>query len=180
MGAISRIETTIKRAGHIAEKKLRNQLKIVRPGNTKRMSTTHQLSRSLKSEFVETGGGRMTLVVTTPHKYAKILDDGYNALKVPYSPGTKAGESDYITGLAQWAAKKFYGGNLKKGLKAAFKIARTQKGIAASGNYDGAPAAPGWVKEIIKDIDKELVEYLTQNVMIAIQKDAHRILNRTI
>ena len=82
MGAISRIETTIKRAGHIAEKKIRNQLKIVRPGNSKRMSTTHQLSKSLKSEFVDAGGGRMTLVVTTPHRYGKILDDGFNALKV--------------------------------------------------------------------------------------------------
>ena len=94
MGAISRIETTIKRAGHIAEKKIRNQLKIVRPGNSKRMSTTHELSKSLKSEFVDAGGGRMTLVVTTPHKYAKILDDGFNPLKVPYTPGTNAGKND--------------------------------------------------------------------------------------
>ena len=180
MGAISRIETTIKRAGHIAEKKIRNQLKIVRPGNSKRMSSTHQLSKSLKSEFVDAGGGRMTLVVTTPHRYGKILDDGFNSLKVPYTPGTKAGESEYITGLAQWAARKFYGGDLKKGLKAAFRIAKTQKGIAGSGNYEGAPKAPGYIKEIKKDIDKETVEYLKKNVMIAIQKDAHRILNRTI
>ena len=181
MGAISRIEKTLQTAGNIAEKKLRNQLKIVRAGNEKRMSTTHQLSKSLKSEFVETGGGRMTLVVTTTHGYGKILDDGFNPLKVPFTPGTKAGDSAYIDGLARWAAKKFYGGNYKKGLKAAFRIARTQKGIVSEGgNYEGAPKAPGWVKEIIKDIDKELVEYMTQNVMIAIQKDAHRILHRTI
>ena len=180
MGAISRIETTIKRAGHIAEKKIRNQLKIVRPGNSKRMSTTHELSKSLKSEFVDAGGGRMTLVVTTPHKYAKILDDGFNPLKVPYTPGTKAGKNDYITGLAQWAQIKFKL-NKKQALQAAFKIARTQKGIVSEGgNYEGAPKAPGWVKEIIKDIDKELVEYLHNNIGIAIQKDAHRILNRTI
>ena len=171
MGAISRIERTIKNAGAIAEKKIRNQLKIVRPGNAKRMSTTHELSRSLKSEIAGGRDGRVTLVVTTPNKYGKILDDGVNPLKVPYSVGTKAGHSDYIEGLA---------GNLKKGLKTAFKIARTQKGIAESGSYEGSPKSPGYIKEIKKDIDKELVEYFTRNVMMAIQKDAHRILNRTI
>ncbi|QDP64955.1 MAG: hypothetical protein Unbinned1473contig1002_45 [Prokaryotic dsDNA virus sp.] len=180
MGAISRIERTIKNAGAIAEKKIRNQLKIVRPGNAKRMSTTHELSRSLKSEIAGGRDGRVTLVVTTPNKYGKILDDGVNPLKVPYSVGTKAGHSDYIEGLARWAAKKFHGGNLKKGLKTAFKIARTQKGIAESGSYEGSPKSPGYIKEIKKDIDKELVEYFTRNVMMAIQKDAHRILNRTI
>tara|TARA_B100001094_G_C18145323_1_gene780338 strand:+ start:912 stop:1454 length:543 start_codon:yes stop_codon:yes gene_type:complete len=180
MGAISRIETTLKKAGHVAEKKIRNQLKIIRPGNSKRMSTTHQLSQSLKSEFVGTGGGRMTLVVTSPHKYGKILDDGFNPLKVPYTPGTKAGKNEYITELAKWAAKKFHNGDIRQGLKTAFKIARTQKGIASTGIYEGAPKAPGWIKEIKNDIDKELVEYLHNNIGIAIAKDAHRILNRTI
>lgn len=178
MGAISRIESTIKKAGIKAEKRIRRQLNIVRVGNTRRMNTYGMLSKTIQNSFNDVNG-RTTIVVTSA-KYGRILDKGVDPLKVPYSVGTKAGESEYITGLALWAAKKFYRGDYKMGLKAAFRIAKTQKGIAEKSKYEGSPKAPGWIEEIIKDLDKELVEFLHNNIGIAIAKDAHRILNRTI
>jgi hypothetical protein len=184
MSRISNIAAVIKGAGDFAEKALRKQLSIVRAGSTKRMSTFLTLSKSLKSEVVDRGN-RITVVVTSPHKYAKtVLEDGGVKVDVPFSPGSGLGAenpSEYITGLALWAAQKFYGGNYQAGLKAAFRIARKQKGLTKTTYTNtGNPANPGWISEIKNDLDKNLVNYMRSNVMTAIKIDARSVLHRTI
>ena len=183
MARLSNILSVVKGAGKIAEKKIRKQLTIVRPGSERRMSTFLALSKSLKSQVVG-AGNRITLVVTSEHRYGAILDKGTPEHRIPYSPGSGVGAnpgSKYIKNLALWAAKKFYGGNYKLGLKAAFRIARKQKGITKQTYTNtGSPANPGWIESIKKDLDDSVSEYMRLNVMIAIQKDSHRILNRKI
>jgi hypothetical protein len=179
MSRLSNIETLVKGAGKIAEKKLRKQLNIIRTKgdspNRKRMTTSGDLSSSLKSEVVNSGGNRMTVVVTTEHKYGLFLDRGIS--DVPYSKGSGEGSkpgSAYIKGLASWAAKKFYGGDYKKGLKAAFRIAAKQK------KEMKAPMNLGWVQEIVRELDNELVEYMRSQIMMAITIDVHKALHKTI
>lgn len=179
MSRLSNIDSLVKGAGKIAEKKIRKQLNIIRTKggnpNTKRMTTSGDLSSSLKSEVTNAGSSRMTVVVTTEHKYGLFLDRGIN--DIPFSKGSGEGAkpgSAYIRGLAAWAAKKFYRGDYKQGLKAAFRIANTQK------KNMKAPMNLGWVQEIVRELDKELVEYMRSQVMMAINIDAHKALHKTI
>ena len=179
MSRLSSIDNLVKGAGKIAEKRIRKQLNIIRTKggdpSTKRMTTSGDLSKSLKSEVTNAGGNRITVVVTTEHKYGLFLDRGIN--DVPFSKGSGEGGkpgSAYIRGLAAWAAKKFYKGDYKKGLKAAFRIAATQK------QKNKAPMNLGWVQEIVRQLDNELVEYMRSQVMMAVNIDAHRALHRII
>ena len=68
--------------------------------------------------------------------YAKFVDTGVPASRIPFSPGSKAGKSLYIEGLRRFAEIKF-GLSGKEALSRAFAIAHTQKreGMPTSGSY---------------------------------------------
>jgi len=152
--------------------KLRRQLALSRKGNEP-MNTTNRLSNSLKAIGEP---GLLCDIEIEGEDYGAVLDKGIS--NIPFSwtyTGSGAGNSEYIKGLARWAAIKFYGGNYKKGLQAAFRIAKTQK-VDAS-----APSKPGWVKEIKNDLNKEVGQDLHNTVFATIELDINTsILNRTI
>ena len=170
MGSLSNILRLVRRAGEEAEKMAKKQLSVRRKGNRFPMNTYGLLSDSI--EFKLKAKGHLANLTLESFEEGLLLNDGI--IDVPYSKGSGAKTSQYIHGLAVWAAKKFYGGNYKQGLKAAFRIANTQK------KNMKAPMNLGWVQEIVRELDKELVEYMRSQVMMAINIDAHKALHKTI
>ena len=176
--AITNILRLIQRSGIIAEKTAKKQLKKFRSsegGKQSAMNSSGELSESIKFKLeVE---GMMAKLTLESLDYGKILDDGFT--KIPFTPPTskKAGSkkrSVYIHNLALWAARKFYGGNYKAGLKAAFAIAHKQK------KESKAPANPGWIKEIKDDLDAKLHAQMSLDTMAAVTMDVESILNKKI
>lgn len=170
MGRLSNILKLVQRSGQAAERIAKKRLTVRRKGNSP-MNTFGLLSDSITFHIKENNG--LANLTLESFEEGLILNDGYT--DVPFRG--KAGnytDSQYITQLAIWAAKKFYGGNYKKGLKAAFAIAKTQKA-----NNSGVKH-PGWMDEVKEKIDDKINEILTQDTILAIQADTMAKLNLTI
>lgn len=151
--------------------KIRQQLEIIRAGNTQPMNTTSRLSKSITAEEQD---GWISDVEIKAEDYGSFLDTGILGANVPFTAGSGAPPSSaYIQNLAVWAAQKFYGGNYQQGLKAAFAIAKTQK-------KNGAPANKGWIEEIKNELEDIINKQYDINVYKAIELDVNRILNITI
>tara|TARA_B110000285_G_scaffold224908_1_gene282388 strand:+ start:5534 stop:6067 length:534 start_codon:yes stop_codon:yes gene_type:complete len=177
MGSLSNILRLVRRAGEQAEKMAKKQLSIRRKGNRFPMNTYGLLSDSI--EFKLKTKGHLANLTLESFEEGLLLNDGI--IDVPYTKGSGAKTSQYIHGLAVWAAKKFYGGNYKQGLRAAFRIAKTQKtNLGANSSFAQAPANPGWMDEIRDKIDRELNEILTIDTMIAVNLDVMSALNKKI
>jgi hypothetical protein len=178
--AITNILRLVQRSGRTAERVAKKQLSKRRKnptgsGKNLPMNTFGILSDSISFKLkIE---GMMALLTLESADEGLLLDKGFT--DIPFTPpkSKKAGSkkrSFYIHSLAIWAARKFYGGNYKAGLKAAFAIAHKQKADGA------APANPGWIKEIKDDLDKELNVQMALDTMTAINLDIESILNRKI
>lgn len=170
MSRLTNIMRLVRNSGEAAERIAKKRLTIRRKGNLP-MNTFGLLSDSIKFQLeVVLGMANLSLV---SFEEGLKLNDGFD--DIPFrGKGAGSKDSQYIQQLAVWAAKKFYGGNYKKGLKAAFAIAIKQK------NERKAPKNPGWVDEIREDIDKEVNNILTRDTAQAITAQAMASLNMKI
>ena len=179
MAVMTNILRLVQRSGRIAKSIAKKQLSKSRSnptgGKSAPMNTTGSLSESI--DFKLKVQGMMALLTLESADEGLLLDKGFT--NIPFTPpkSKKSGSkkrSAYIHNLAIWAARKFYGGDYKAGLKAAFAIAHKQKADNA------APANPGWIKEIKDDLDKEIHTALSMDTIMAVNLDIESILNRKI
>ena len=166
--AITNIHTITKRAGDNIVKKFLRKINKKRAGSKMPMLSSGSLGTGIHSEISH---GTFTTLEIKGAKYGLALD---KSTPTPFSwsgAGPKPG-SDYIHGLVRWLGdkKKLYG---RAALQAAFRIARTRKG-------KGSPANPGWIKEVVKDIEKETIEFFKTETVMSVNADISRALNKTI
>jgi len=171
--AITNIQMLLNRSGMIAKRVAKKQLAKSRNGMLP-MDTWGTLSESL--EFKIKVEGMIALLTLEGVDYGFILDKGIKKRnKIPYTRGSQSKKpSAYIHGLALWAAKKFYSGNYKAGLRAAFAIANKQK------QDSSAPSNKGWVEEVKNKIDNKINTALATDTIRAINMDVESMLNRKI
>jgi hypothetical protein len=85
---------------------------------------TGNLSQSISTEAEATATGAVLRVLML--EYGVYLSTGVSASRIPYSPGSGARSSKYITGLTEFAKKRF-GVGQKEAVGIAFAIARKHK-----------------------------------------------------
>lgn len=168
--AITNIQKLLDRSGMIAKRVAKKQLSKSRGGMLP-MNTWGTLGESL--EFKIKVEGMIALLTLEGADYGSILDKGIDKKgKIPYTRGSGSKKpSAYIHGLALWATKKFYSGDYKAGLKAAFAIANKQKKDAT------APANKGWIEEVKDELDNKINMALATDTITAINMDVMSILN---
>jgi hypothetical protein len=136
------------------------------------------LEVTLKSEPV------VKIIEGLGEHYAKFIDTGIPASRIPFNPGSRAGHSKYIEGLKRFAEIKF-GLSGREALSRAFAIAHTQKreGMPTGGSYHYSKT--GKRTEFVTDtlineeahIGKEIerwggvkIDYLIDNIIRNTQK----------
>jgi len=168
MSRLTNILRIVQRAGNAAERIAKKRLAVRRKGNAP-MNTFGLLSDSIT--FKLKANGHLAQLTLESFEEGLALNDGFGK-NIPYTRGSGAKKpSMYIHSLAIWAAKKFYAGNYKAGLRAAFAIANKQK------QEKTAPKHPGWMDEIREKIDKEINAILSLDTMTAVHADVMKKLN---
>lgn len=100
--------------------------------------------------------------------YGITLDTGVPASNIPYSPGSGAGSSKFISGLIKWIKFKKMTGGLSKDINSlAHRIARTmtKEGMPTKGSYAFSKNTrrKGWISHTFNNYKDDWVEQITDS-----------------
>jgi hypothetical protein len=126
---------------------------------------TGKAVRDLETRIVQTAQG--FLVLGYVNDYMAYLNTGVTAARIPYSPGSGARTSRYISGL-QTYVKLRMGKSDKEALSIAFAIASKHKRegmpTRASARYSNTGKRTGFIDEALDSKEDEMGELITAGV----------------
>ena len=115
--------------------------------------------------------------------YGNPVDTGVSAGNIPFSPGSGARQSRYITGLIEWVGVKgLAAAGSREAKSIAFAIAHTHKkeGMPSRGSYkfSNNGRRTNWVKYVIDNAEGPIVQILEQQVGAVITRALEIVFDR--